>query len=159
VSTPPIYSVDTSALLDGLERYYPEASFPALWKKIDELIAAGRFFFSEEVWDESRERDAAAKVWCDNRGKNSLVVPTDAVIAKEVQEILVRFPKLVANMKGRNRADPFVIAVARIKGAVVVTGEGPDGNQSRPKIPFICQNMNVHCVRFLDIVRIEGWKF
>jgi hypothetical protein len=62
-------------------------------------------------------------------------------------------------MKGRNRADAFVIAVARVRGAVVVTGEGPDGNENRPKIPFICQNLKIRCVRFLDIVRLEGWKF
>ncbi|MEK7153667.1 MAG: DUF4411 family protein [Patescibacteria group bacterium] len=76
-----------------------------------------------------------------------------------MQGILGSFPKLVANMKGRNRADAFVIAVARVKGATVVTGEGPDGNQNRPKIPYICQQLNVPCVRFLEIVRLEGWKF
>ena len=26
-----IYSGDSSALIDGLERYYPEKQFPALW--------------------------------------------------------------------------------------------------------------------------------
>lgn len=37
MSRPPVYSVDTSALIDGLERYYPEDTFPALWERIDEL--------------------------------------------------------------------------------------------------------------------------
>lgn len=158
--TPPVlYSIDTSALLDGLERYYPQASFPALWTKIDGLVTAGRLLLSDEVWDEARKHDAAAKSWCDGHGRVSLAVPTDAVIAKEVQDILVSFPRLVANLKGRNRADAFVIAVARIKGATVVTGEGPDGNQNRPKIPYICQQLNVPCIRFLDIVRHEGWTF
>jgi hypothetical protein len=159
MSAPPTYSVDTSALLDGLERYYPQVSFPALWSKVDDLIAGRRFLISEEVWEEARAHDAAAKTWCDGHGKASIVVPTDAVIAKEVQEILTAFPKLVANLKGRNRADAFVIAVAKIKGAVVVTGEGPDGNDNRPKIPYICQQLRISCVRFLDIVRLEGWKF
>jgi hypothetical protein len=95
-----LYSVDTSALLDGPERYYPEASFSALWLKVDELIAAGRFLVSEEVWDEARAHDAAAKVWCDGRGKASMVVPTDAVIAKEVQDILVAYPRLVGCDEG-----------------------------------------------------------
>ncbi len=27
-------------------------------------------------------------------------------------------------LKGRNRADPFVVAVARLRGATAVTGEG-----------------------------------
>jgi hypothetical protein len=159
MTSPTVYSVDTSALLDGLERYYPEAAFPALWGKIDSLIAHGRFLLSDEVWDEARKRDAAAKTWCDRCGKTALVVPTDAVIAKEVQDILVSFPKLVANMKGKNRADAFVIAVARLRGATIVTGEGPDGNQNRPKIPYIAQELGVPCIRFLDIIRREGWRF
>ena len=154
-----IYSVDTSALFDGLERYYPEASFPALWGKVDGLIASGRFLISEEVWGEARARDAAAKTWCDGHNRISMVVPTDVVITTKVQAILSSFPRLVANMKGRNRADAFVIAVAQVKDAVVVTGEGADGNQNRPKIPYICQELGVTCLRFLDIVRFEGWRF
>ena len=31
------------------------------------------------------------------------------------------FPRLVGAMKDRNRADPFVIALAKLKGAIVVT--------------------------------------
>jgi hypothetical protein len=154
-----IYSVDTSALFDGLERYYPESSFPALWARIDELIEAQRFLISEEVWEEARAHDAVAKSWCDVRGKDSMVVPTDASVTAAVQNILTQFPKLVANMKGRNRADAFVIAVARLRGAIVVTGEGSDGTENRPKIPYICNQLGIQCVRFLEIVRLEGWKF
>jgi hypothetical protein len=146
-------------LLDGLERYYPEPMFPGLWKRVDDLIDEGRFRLSEEVWEEARVRDAVTKAWCDGRGKGALVVPTDPAVALEVQQILTQYPKLVANMKGRNRADAFVIAVARLQGAVVVTGEGPDGNQNRPKIPYICGQLGVQCVRFIDIVRLEGWTF
>ncbi len=46
------YCVDTSALIDGLERYYPEANFPGLWQNIDSLIEDSRFLISEEVWEE-----------------------------------------------------------------------------------------------------------
>ncbi len=27
------------------------------------------------------------------------------------------------------------------------------------KIPYICAQMGVPCIRFLDVVRLEGWKF
>ncbi|MEW2522328.1 DUF4411 family protein [Actinacidiphila alni] len=154
-----VYSVDTSALLDGLERYYPQATFPGLWEKIDGLVAEGRFFVSEEVWEEARVHDAATKIWLETHPKESIVVPTDTSVAAEVQSILVDYPRLVANMKGRNRADAFVIAVARKLGGVVVTGEGSDGNENRPKIPFICLRSQIECIRFIDIIRIEGWSF
>jgi hypothetical protein len=153
-----LYSVDTSALIDGLERYYPAETFPALWERVDELVSAGRFFISEEVWEEAQVRAAAVQQWCDGR-KDRIVIPTDAAIIQEVQRILASYQRLVMNMKGRNRADPFVIGLARVRGAVVVTGEGSDGTADRPKIPYICQQMGIRCVRFLDVVRLEGWKF
>lgn len=157
--TSPLYSVDTSALIDGLERYYPEESFPALWKEVDALIGAGRFLISEEVWEEARVRDAAAKKWCDSRKNDGLVVATDMAVVREVQNILGGFPNLVKQGRNRNRADAFVIAVARVKGAIVVTGEGPDGNDRQPKIPYICQRLGVKAIRFLDVIQLEGWKF
>lgn len=154
----PLYSVDTSALIDGLERYYPEDSFPALWANVDALIREGRFFFSEEVWEEIQSRDAVVRDWCDGR-KDRMIVPTEAPVAVAVQSILQAHPRIVMNMKGRNRADPFVVAVAQMRGAIVVTGEGSDGTESRPKIPYICGQLSVQCVRFLDVIRMEGWSF
>lgn len=157
--TSPVYSVDTSALIDGLERYYPEGTFPALWEQVDILVEAGRFLLSEEVWNEARTHDAAAKAWCDGRGKAKLVVPTDLAIVQEVQTILAAYPKLVKSIKGRNRADAFVIATARLKNAVVVTGEGANGTEDKPKIPYICQRLGVPCMGFLDLIKREGWRF
>lgn len=114
---------------------------------------------SEEVWEEARARDEAAKRWCDSRGKAALVVPTNAQTVNQVTTILNEHPKLVKNLKGRNRADAFVIAVAQAKHGIVVTGEGANGTAERPKIPFICSEMGLQCVRFLDLIKLEGWKF
>ena len=152
------YSFDTSALIDGLERYYPEASFPALWIKVDDLVAERRLLISEEVWEEVQQRDAVVKAWCEPR-KDNIIVPTDADVASQVQVVLKGHERLVMEMRGRNRADPFVIAVAQLRGAVVVTGEGPDGTASRPKIPYICDRLGVRCIRLLEVIREEGWVF
>ena len=46
-------------------------------------------------------------------------------------------------MRGRNKADPFVIATARAKEIVVVTEEGSWGTKNRPKIPPACQHFSV----------------
>ena len=156
---PRLYSADTSALIDGLERYYPEETFPALWREIDSLIAAHRFVISEEVWEEARVRDAAAKAWCESRGKETIIAPTDEDVIRGVQDILQTFPRLVNNQKGRNRADAFVIAVARQRNAIVVTGEGAGGTQDRPRIPYICDQLGIECIKFLDDIGLEGWKF
>lgn len=152
------YSIDTSALIDGLERYYPEENFPSLWERIDSLVAEDRLVMSEEVWLEATVHAAAVKDWCERHGEGALVVPTDAAVAGEVQSILTSFPRLVMEGKSRNRADPFVVAVASLQRATVITGEA-EGNANRPKIPFVCQGIGVPCVKFLDLVRLEGWAF
>ncbi len=152
------YSVDTSGLIDGLERYYPEALFPALWGRVDELVDEGRFLISEEVWIEVCKQTNAVKAWCEPR-RDRIIVPTDAAVAVEVQRILTAHERFVMEMKNRNRADPFVIAVARLRNATVVTGEGSDGNANRPKIPYVCSQLGVPCVRLIDVIRTEGWSF
>lgn len=152
------YAVDTSALIDGLERYYPVEAFPGLWQKVDDLIAEGRFFMSDEVWEEATAKDAAVKAWCDGR-RDAVVIPTDAAVATEVQRVLTNHERLVMNLKNRNRADPFVIAVASLQGGVVVTGEGADGTENRPKIPYVCQKLGIECIRFLELIKLEGWTF
>ena len=152
------YSADTSALIDGLERYYPVDHFPGLWERVDDLINDGRLIISEEVWEEAQTKDAVVKAWCVPR-KAAIVVPTDATVVEEVQRVLADHQRLVMNFKGRNRADPFVIAVASVRNAVVVTGEGSDGTENKPKIPFVCQRLGIECVKFVDVIRLEGWTF
>jgi len=155
--TPPTYSFDTSALIDGLERYYPEETFPGLWENVDGLVRAGRFLISEEVWDEACHCDAAVRDWATPR-KDSIVVPTDAEIASLVATIGQRYPTWTAD--GRNQADPFVVAIALARVAIVVTGEKSNaGSDARPKIPYACRALGVRSVSFLDFVRNEGWVF
>jgi len=158
VNTETIYSVDTSALIDGLERYYRPASFPSLWAQIDELIGHGRFVCSEEVLEEATQRDLPAKQWCLER-QDRVMVATDASVIAAARVLLEQYPAMTKNLKGRNRADPFVIVVAKMRGATVVTGEGQDGSADRPKIPWVCRQMKVPCIRLADLIDREGWAF
>jgi hypothetical protein len=144
--------------MDGMKRYYPPTNFPRLWQEIDGLIAEGRLLASEEVWEEVKIHDDELKDWVQAR-EAVLIVPTTAAVAAEVRQVLAGNMRLVMNMKGRNRADPFVIGVARMKSATVVTGEGSDGTATRPKIPYVCQQLGVPCIRLLDLIRTEGWVF
>lgn len=57
----PHYSFDTSALIDGMERFYPIENFPALWNRFDDLIKAGRIHVSEDAWKEAVSVDSALK--------------------------------------------------------------------------------------------------
>lgn len=150
------YSFDTSALIDGIERFYPPANFPALWDRVDELIGQGRLLISEEVWLEARAVDAPLKDWCDEEARAQAVVATNAEVAVAVGEIMEAFPQWA--VAGRNRADPFVVGLAECTGAVVVTGEKP-GGPANPKIPYVCGVRDVQVMKFVDVIKTEGWTF
>ena len=135
------YSVDTSALMDGWLRYYPPEHFPGLWERIDSLIDEGRLLASEEVLVEVSEHTDSLAEWLQER-QDEVIVPTGNAVTTAVRQILTSHERLVMSGSGRNRADPFVIAVARLQGATVVTGE-KGGNRNRPKIPSVCDDLGI----------------
>ena len=100
-----VYSVDTSALIDGLERYYPPAVFPQLWENIDTVVKEGRFLISDEVYAEATKNAQAAKAWCEPR-KAAIFVQTDNDVAKAVTRVLTACPKLVKASSTRNKGGP-----------------------------------------------------
>jgi hypothetical protein len=153
------YSFDTSALIDGIERFYPLANFPALWENIDELIADGRLHVSEEAWNEAISVDSVLKEWCkdETAGRGRCVVPTDADIGAVAGAIAAQFPQW-AQQGTKNNADPFVIAVAQVKSCIVISGE-KNGGPGRPKIPYVCGVRRIEHRRFVDVVVREGWVF
>lgn len=155
--TESLYSVDTSALLDGWVRHYPPEQFPSLWEQVDYLVQAGRLRVSEEVFVEIERHDDALNEWLQVRREQALVATTDEVAAI-VQEILRSHERLVMSGSGRNRADPFVIAVARLVDGTVVTGE-MGGTQARPKIPSVCRALGIPVIGLLDLIKAERWVF
>jgi hypothetical protein len=151
------YSFDTSALIDGIERFYPPANFPGVWEAIDDLIIAGRILISDEVWREATAADAALRDWCMEPGshRTSAVCPTHKAVAAAAGAIVQRFLTWVTQGL-KNGADPFVIAVAEIHGCTVVSGE-TNGGPGRPKIPYVCRQLSVPHIRFTDVIIREGW--
>jgi Domain of unknown function (DUF4411) len=153
----PTYCVDTSGLIDGIERFYPITNFPALWDRIDDLIEQGRLRVSEEVWNEAISVAAPLKDWCTANGRDKCVYPTDVPVAGLAGAIAQQFPKWVGQGT-KNGADPFVVAVAELNGFVAVSGE-TNGGPARPKIPYVCSFRSVPHCRFADIITTEGWVF
>jgi hypothetical protein len=153
------YSFDTSALIDGIERFYPIDNFPALWNRIDDLIKTGRLHVSEEAWNEAVSVDSAVRDWCkdSSAGRERCVVLTDAAIATTAGAIVQQFPKWT-QQGNKNHADPFVIAVAEIRSCAVISGE-INGGPARPKIPYVCSQRQVQHGRFVDVVVRENWVF
>lgn len=152
----PVYCMDTSAILEGRRRAYPPDLFLQLWQNIEALIARGRLVAPEEVRIELSVKDDETFGWAKNQA--GLFVPLDIGQLREVTLIANAFPGFVNDPKGKNRADPFVIALAKARRFRVVTQERP-GSPDSPKMPLTCDHFGVPYLRFLDMVRLERWTF
>jgi len=151
------YSLDTSALIDGIERFYPVRNFPQFWARMDDLIAEGRLQVSEEAWTEAIAVDAPVKAWCEEVGyqRDQAIYSTSSAVAAIVGAILAVYPQWVVQ-GGKNGADPFVIAVAEAESGMVISGE-TNGGPSKPKIPYVCIQRGTPHGRLVDLIREEDW--
>ena len=104
------YCVDTSGWLDGWERHYPPDVFSSLWTRLDELIEAGEIISSEEVYVELQKKADELHDWVKDR--KQMLVPLTEEIQRRAAGLLGEYPRLVDTLRGRSKADPFVIATA-----------------------------------------------
>lgn len=152
-----MYSIDTSAILDGMRRHYPPDTFPGLWDRVSELVAAGGIKACEMVQVELEKRDDEALAWV--KGHPDLISPLDEARQLVVRDILRQFPRLVDTRRGRSGADPFVISVAVQYQCPVITGEVRTGNLESPRIPDVCDALGLEWISFLEFIRRQGWVF
>ncbi len=146
-----IYCVDTSAWLDGWQRYYPKDVFPSLWDKLDGAIASRRIVCCEEVYIELERKDDELHKWI--MARKHMLVMLDEAIQTKASALLQEFPRLVDTLRGRSKADPFIIATAMEHNTVVVTGEVLTGKMEKPRIPDVCKVKAIPCISFLEMIR------
>jgi hypothetical protein len=151
-----IYSIDTSALLDAWVRWYPPDLFPKLWENIETLISEQRIFATEEVLVELEKKDDDIFKWAK---KQKMFYPLTTEIQTFVSQILTKYPRLVDSRRERSQADPFVIALAKHKNCVVITGEKNFGTEDRPRIPIVCKEFEIKSISIVQLIRSEGWRF
>lgn len=151
------YSIDTSAILDGYNRFYPPDVFPKLWNLLEGLISNGSLKATELVFEELARKDDNAKRWIEAQKNMFKAVDTD--IQKNVTIIMSKYPRIVAEGGQKNMADPFVVAFAKQNNCIVVTGEKRSGSKNKPTIPFLCNEFDIKCMSILELIRNEKWLF
>src|ERR1700730_2359517 len=155
------YSVDSSSLMEWQARTYPMDVFPSLAARIDDLIIAGRFVAPVLVYEEVKSVGTAELIrWA---GENeSMFVPT-AEVLNEALSIQDQFAGLREPKAEYEEADAYVIALARIRGGIVITQETPAAEKRRPKraqyIPDVCRELGIPSISLLGLMRREGWRF
>ena len=151
------YVFDTSSLIGAWVRTYPPDSFPVVWDRMDGLATAGNLLVPEEVYEELKSQDDDLLAWVKER-LAAVVVPTTRAVMLEARAVLADHEGLTKTGTGRGKADPFVIALARLRGFPVVTQE-QGGSAAKPRIPFVCAARGVACMSMLEVIRAEGWRF
>lgn len=150
------YSIDTSAFLDAWVRNYPIDVFPTIWEQMDKAARNGTLFASDEVLRELERKDDGAHAWM--KARHEMLIALDLEVEEHVRYIMRRHPRLVDTKKGRSGGDPFVIAIARLKTLTVITAENATGKLEVPRIPDVCNELGIRCIRMLDFFREQRWS-
>ena len=158
---PPVYSVDSSSLMDWQGRYFPTDVFTSLVDRVEGLIVAGRFVAPALVKEEVGTVGTAGLIeWTENHA--GIFVPTAEVLA-EALAIQNQFAGLRDPKAEYEEADAYVIALGKIRNGIVVTQETPAAEKRNPKrthfIPDVCRELGIPCISLLGLMRREGWKF
>ena len=151
------YSIDTSAILDAWVRGFPPDVVPGFWARFEELIDNGQLIATEEVLYELEKKEDNVYKWAKNH--KNMFASTDEKIQLAVIEILRNHKKLIDTRKNRSGADPFVIALAKVEGCNVITGEKPTNRRERPHIPDVCGDLGIPCINILQLCRAQKWVF
>jgi Domain of unknown function (DUF4411) len=124
---------------------------------MDALASVGRLLVPEEVFEELKAQDDDLLEWVKQRS-SAIVVPTSRAVMLEARAVLADHEGLTKAGTGRGKADPFVIALARLRECPVVTQE-QGGSTAKPRIPFVCKGRGISCLSMLEVIRAEGWRF
>lgn len=158
--SPALYSIDTSSFMDWQARFYPPDVFASIVDLVDALIAANCLLSPALVREELGIVGTGDLIaW--GEARKDIFVPTGDLLA-EAQSIQNRFPGLRDPKAEYEEADAYVIALAKVRGGIVVTQETPAAEKRNPKrthfIPDVCREMGVPCFNLLGLMRREGWK-
>lgn len=157
------YVIDSCAIISGIKAIYTPAVFPTVWDEIKDLVEQGTILLIPEVVKEIevKEGDVAA-AWVDSA--KGLVHPIPQK-GQEVEAVLADFRQKHTPQPQRGRRKPRkhtdlrVIAWAKALKIAVVTEEKERQGGGGHKIPSICKEEGVKCIRLGEMMRQENLQF
>lgn len=157
-----MYVFDTNSLSNVLRHYYRDR-FPSFWEKFDVMLQNKKVISVREARFELERRFQETVIekqfvmhnpdFFEGPSGEELSFITEIYLIPHFRQNLDR-KKL---LQGGYFADPFIIAKAAIRQAVVVTEEEHPNHGAR--IPNICEHFGVECVKLEGFFVKEDWKF
>ena len=154
------YVFDTNSFRE-LSSYYPE-QFPTFWEKFNRTVAVGTIISVREARRELYDQVHHTHLFDWVKDHGDIFLPPSPAEMRFVSEIfsIRHFRMLVSKqdlLTGNLRADPFIIAKAKIINGCVVTEETRRPNAA--KIPNVCEHFEVDCTNLQGFMEREGWTF
>ncbi len=147
------YCIDSCSFIEVGDSYRPSV-FPSIIKSIDKLIDESRVFSAYEVYEElKKQEDDIIFKWLNT--KVEIFILPHIEIQRKVKYILKEYPRLIDYRTGKSGADPWIIATAIIRNLTVVTEEQFSGDLKYPKIPDVCRQEGIECIKLIDFLETE----
>jgi hypothetical protein len=147
---PDVFLFDTSAWL-GIESLPNRED---IWSCVRDLVKINRLFTCQAVINELRQ-DAIYETRIKPAEKALLSGDrsNDPQYLLRVGKITHDFPAMSKARGSKTPADPYIIALAKEEGYVVVADETTNKRKSR-KIPGVCEQLKIRCVTLRQFVAL-----
>jgi len=152
-----LYVFDSSTWIK-VNRETPPDIYKSVWTRIDDAIEHSLIRSPDEVCVELEQGvDGLAKFL---KSRNGLFVPLEDELQIALSEVMAECPTLSDPDSPRNNADPFVVALAKIRNATVVSQEKSrkDKKNGRMKIPDACARFKCEHLDWFTYLRAQGWS-
>jgi hypothetical protein len=155
-----VYVFDTSSF-SILKDYYKN-KFRTFWNRFDDAVARGEVISVREVYielDGQVDRPHLQEWIKANRRIFVTPSPDETQFLQEIFSV----PHFQYLLRPKNTltstpfADPFVIALAKVRQGCVVTEEKLKKNGAR--IPNICEHFGVDCTNLEGFIEQQKWEF
>jgi len=156
------YALDTNVLIHAWRDLLPMDVAPGFWARIDELGRDGTVIISVEIVKELEKRDDDLLAWI--KARTFMHQDSDEAVQDLVGDVLAvevnqHKPSLVDPDRPDSDGDVWVIALAKARGATVVSQESSaPASKKKAKIPDVCREMDVRCINLLAFMREVGVK-
>lgn len=168
------YVLDINWLVEAMTQYPPDI-MPEFWVHLRKLIANEQIIMCDPVYQEIMEQDDELSQWVKTNINGAHVNPSDEDLDFVKEQIMSVYEEKFSKWFDLDEpsgllADPFIVATAAIRGAVVVTYEtGKIMQIGTPisKLPNACEAFDVGCIfkdkhgkqsPIVDFLRDSGYR-
>ncbi|MDA4111295.1 MAG: DUF4411 family protein [Thaumarchaeota archaeon] len=145
---------DTSALINLVNDYPSNARvFNPIWNEINGHLKDNLMIAPKEVYNEVNLQKDLCRTWCmQHQGIfRSVTIEMATFMDSKVKPVYDGKYWRDKNINNRPWPDPWVIAMAAVEDATVISDERDENRQN--KIPWVCQKVNVKSMTLFDFFR------